>query len=321
VNKKRIDQFFLARWKITILYFIFAVLIFAVRGYALDTTIRNLVHQVSNQPTSSTIEAALNQTEKKLWLARGETVIFLAFVSYFLASIATRSLKKSAVQQHKFIAQVSHELRTPLTIMKTSKEVALRHKDRLTREEVLNILESNLTEVDQMSQTIQFLLDFSDFENRYKNIAIHCVSLNTIIQKAVTLLSATAKKAQVALEVGGEVVEVKGNEVALEGVIVNLVKNAITHTPAGGSVTLKTSRINNQILVTISDTGKGIPSQDLPHIFKPFFKGSSTENQAKDGLGLGLSIVKEIIHLHHAKIKVSSIEHTGTIFTLIFPQP
>jgi signal transduction histidine kinase len=112
----------------------------------------------------------------------------------------------------------------------------------------------------------------------------------------------------------GGFLEVDGNKAGLERVIMNLIQNAIEHTPKGGSITLDVSQNTSRAMLVISDTGSGIDEKDLPHILERFYKGNGTA-----GSGLGLSIVKEIVDQHVGSVSIESTKGKGTKVTLLFP--
>ncbi len=110
---------------------------------------------------------------------------------------------------------------------------------------------------------------------------------------------------------------VPGNEVALRELMANFIKNAIAHTPHGGRITLCVKEDESGTTFSVSDTGKGIPLSDQKKIWNPFHRGSGAEVSA-DGMGLGLSIVREIAHLHHAAVGLQSVEGEGSTFSVSF---
>jgi two-component system phosphate regulon sensor histidine kinase PhoR len=144
------------------------------------------------------------------------------------------------------------------------------------------------------------------------------VNLSQIASKAINILQKRAGERGVTLHLfdrGAAIVY--GNVTALEELLLNIIKNAINYTPRGGKVEVTLKHNFDEVLLTVHDTGLGIPSNDLPHIFEPFYKASNTMDK-KEGVGLGLAIVKEIAHMHQAKLDVKSREGKGTIFSVHF---
>jgi two-component system, OmpR family, sensor kinase len=114
---------------------------------------------------------------------------------------------------------------------------------------------------------------------------------------------------------------VSGDPDRLKQVLVNLVGNAIQYTPTGGDIVLSLSKSDNQAKLTISDTGPGIPAEDLPHVFERFYRGEKSRSRSLDGkgFGLGLSIAYWIIKNHNGRIDVNSHEGRGTTFCIWLP--
>ena len=112
-----------------------------------------------------------------------------------------------------------------------------------------------------------------------------------------------------------------GDQDRLKQVLVNLIGNAINYTPSGGVVTIDLGKASNQAKLTIHDTGPGIPTEDLPHVFERFYRGEKSRTRSKDGkgFGLGLSIAYWIVRNHGGRIEVESIEGQGTTFCTWLP--
>jgi len=112
---------------------------------------------------------------------------------------------------------------------------------------------------------------------------------------------------------------VMGDEESLLRVFTNVIGNAVKYTPSGGKITIKASAEEYYVLVSIADTGIGIPPDKLPFIFEPFFRVKGKEDRYR-GSGLGLTFCKKIMDAHHGEIEVTSQEGTGTTFVLKFPR-
>jgi len=112
---------------------------------------------------------------------------------------------------------------------------------------------------------------------------------------------------------------INGVRVYLEEALLNLLKNSLKYTPAGGKVIFEVTASSGLISVRVEDTGIGIPAADLPHVFEEFYRASNAKSREKKGTGLGLSITKQIVEMHHGKIDVESTLGKGTIFRLTLP--
>lgn len=220
--------------------------------------------------------------------------------------------------QRRFLADVSHELRTPLTVIKG--EVGLMRKIGQIDEESLSSVEA---EVDRLTRLVGDLLLLAQAESGRLPLDKKPVELDTIMlevfQQMRTLIG---DRLQLSI---GEIdqVMVNGDRDRLKQVLVNLVGNAIQYTPSGGKVTLNLEKTNDQARLIISDSGPGIPAQDLPHIFERFYRGERSRKRTggaqSSGFGLGLSIAYWIVRHHGGVIEVNSREGVGTTFCVWLP--
>ncbi len=303
------------------LYLIIGALIFMLYGWVLNSSTLKAVYNVSVSQNGHPVDVAFDLYRKHTVQRRFVMAALFAVSAYFFTEFALRPVRKTAELQKRFIAIVSHELRTPLAIMKNSSEVALRNPAALDHEKALRIIKSNLEETDRLSQTVQFLLNFSLLRTQKRIPEVRQIVLTELVEKLIPLLETEAVERSVQLECAFEDAgNVLGNQIALEGLIINLVKNAIAHSPKGGVVTIKTEKIKSRVRFSVSDTGKGIAKKDLPYIFEAFYRGKDEDEleETHNGFGLGLSWVKEIANFHSAYIDVDTNEKKGTTFTITF---
>ncbi len=315
------DLFASAQLKITVLYIFVGGITFILTGLYVDYVTRQAFVELLGKPVDLSGYndfAIFSQLMRISWIIRLVGLIMFVGIAYFLSEVTLRPAKKAHLEQRRFIANVSHELRTPLSVLKTSAEVALLQGGKLTREQAIDVLKSNIEEVDRMSKIIQFFLNFSTAQNKIDRVQMSAVNLSQITSKAINILQKRAVEKNITLRLidkGAAVVY--GNVTALEEMLLNIIKNAITYTVKGGIVEVTLKHSFDEVLLTVHDTGRGIPSEDLPHIFEPFFKASNTVEK-KEGVGLGLAIVKEIALMHRAHIDVKSKIGKGTTFSIHF---
>ena len=151
-------------------------------------------------------------------------------------------------------------------------------------------------------------------------LTIQSVELDTLLLDVIKELHLLAGE-RVQLKISEiDQVQVNGDPDRLKQVLVNLISNAIKYTPGSGVVTIDLTKVVNQSKLVIRDTGPGIPTEDLPHIFERFYRAEKSRTRSKtSGFGLGLSIAYWIINNHGGKIEVESQEGSGTIFTIWLP--
>ena len=263
-----------------------------------------------------------------LWL---HTVAWFIFVGILVAAISfwvllvrilVRPARDTLHYQKLFISNVAHELRTPLSTIKTSTEVAL--LDEKLPHSVRTTLTDTICELDRISEIINNLLSLNTL-NRPEHIEFQNIDLGPLLDQAVTHLSSYARERSIEMMVKKDTYRtVWGNATALEQVMENLIKNAISYTPrnAGGIVTISLHPdYHGSILFSVTDNGIGIAQKDLFHIFEPFYRAdkSRVRNVRKIGSGLGLTIVNEIVRIHHGKIQIQSVPRKGTTVSVLLP--
>ncbi len=219
-----------------------------------------------------------------------------------------------------FISNISHELRTPLASLKalteTLQEGAL--DDPPAARKFLMQIE---TEVDSLSHMVSELLELSRIESGQVPLRLKPASPYEILHKAVDRLGIQAERAglKVIIDCDPNIPQVFADPSRLEQVVGNLLHNAIKFTPAGGQITLSAKPQDGKVLFCVSDSGIGIPAEDLPRIFERFYK--TDRARASGGTGLGLAIAKHVVEAHGGTIWAESVESQGSKFFFLIPQP
>ena len=217
--------------------------------------------------------------------------------------------------QRRFMADVSHELRTPLTVIRGNLDL-FRRTGRMEAES----LEAVVSEVDRMTRLVQDILLLAQAESGKLPLAHEVVELDTLLLEVfqqAKLLAQGRHEIRLGQEDQARVV---GDRDRLKQVLLNLVGNAVEHTPAGGVVTMALACVGGWCRLTISDTGPGIPREDLPHIFERFYRVDRARRRSgSGGAGLGLSIAYWIVRMHDGRIEVASEEGRGTTFSVWLP--
>ncbi len=344
------DLFATARFKIIFWYAVVGLIILAVAGalvytYLITTiqhtvaTIQSLLfspHAINDQATSAAITNSINADLEKMSVVVGGWIVFTMVLSaYVLSEIILWPIRRAMSRQKRFIADVSHELRTPLSVMRMTTEVALMEyplegsptgEERPHAHELVEAMRNNLEEVDRMTRVTQFLLDFSNPERRratYERAPVDVTEVAHTTTKSMLPLAAGKNITLTFLE-PAERIAVLGNTTAIGELLTNLIKNAVAYTPQGGSVSVHISRTGRRwgdsVTLSVKDTGIGIPPEDLPNIFEPFYRAM---NARRDGSstnsGLGLAIVRDIAEMHGATIATKSEVGKGTSISISFP--
>jgi heavy metal sensor kinase len=219
---------------------------------------------------------------------------------------------------NRFSADASHELRTPLTIIQGELEV-LANDPSLTPEKVERVGDI-LEEVERLSHIVEGLLLVSRLEAGEAQMKWSVVNFGELVSSTaeqMELLS-TDKLLKLKTEIGPQTM-VEGDEIRLRQVVVNLLDNAIKYTPEGGSILLKVYSSANLAFFEITDTGIGISSTAMPHVFNRFFRAEEAKAGRVQGSGLGLTIVQSITEAHRGHVYVESNATGGTKFRIELP--
>lgn len=218
--------------------------------------------------------------------------------------------------QHQFTSNAAHELRTPLALIQTQMDLYAEEQEEIP-EKLSDTMGMIREQTERLSEMVRILLDMSELQTVPCNDRI---SLTPMIEEVLTDLSSLAREDDITLEQSGEDCEIKGSDILIYRVIFNLVENAIKYNRTGGRVSVATSMCDDKVCVSISDTGYGVPDEFRDHIFQPFFRIDGSGNRTLGGIGLGLSLVWEIIHLHGGTVMISESNENGTVLLLEFPR-
>ncbi len=227
-------------------------------------------------------------------------------------------LQKVFESQRQFISDAAHELKTPLAAMKGHMEVALQ-RPRAT-DEYQETLSASLGQVEHLTRLVKSLLTLTQFAGEHPPVTLQPLLLTPIVKELVAELSILAKEKGCSLKAElQDVRAILGDAGQLKQLVINLLDNAIRHTPQGGSVTVTLHSSASHVQLTIEDTGSGISAEHLPHIFERFYRADPARDRGRGGTGLGLAIAQEIVRAHHGTITVNSAVGTGSAFTVHFP--
>ncbi|HVG17905.1 MAG TPA: ATP-binding protein, partial [Blastocatellia bacterium] len=220
----------------------------------------------------------------------------------------------------EFLATLSHELRTPINaILGWIHILRSENIDPEKRESALEIIDRN---ANAQARIVDDILEVSRIIAGNLYLEKTALSLKYVIEGAVESVQHLADKKQISLtsSLDSSVDIVLGDPNRLQQVALNLLSNAIKFTPPGGSVRVRLERANDYARLAISDTGEGIPSDFLPHIFDRFRQANSASTRKHGGLGLGLSIVHHLVNMHGGKVQAASEgEGKGATFTVDLP--
>ncbi len=227
-------------------------------------------------------------------------------------------LERSFERVKQFSSDAAHELKTPLTAIRGEIEVTLRkERDRSEYEEVLR---SNLEEVAKLQRVIDDLLLLARIEDRQQAPELERTELDEVVLEAFEEASEKAGRNGITMALKQvDEVSVAGKAVLLKRMVTNLIENANKYNRPGGKVTVGLVRVGAHALLSVEDTGAGIPEEALPRIMDRFFQVDRDRSSETGGTGLGLALVKKVVEFHSGKVEVQSKVGAGTTFTITLP--
>ena len=232
----------------------------------------------------------------------------------------TEELQLADQRRRNLTADVAHELRTPLHIIQGNLEGILDDIYEPTPEHITATLE----ETRSLARLIDDLRTLSLAEAGQLPLAMAPTLVSDLLADVVTSFSGQAEAAGIELHMEAaeelDAIPITADAGRLDQVLSNLVANAIRHTPAGGRIALGAHPVDAGVQITVSDTGEGIPAEDLPYIFDRFWKGDRSRSHAHGaGSGLGLAIARQLVQAHHGSIQVQSEPGQGAAFHINLP--
>jgi PAS domain S-box-containing protein len=233
---------------------------------------------------------------------------------------AEEKFKETMEIKSQFISTVSHELRTPLAAIKEGVSIVLDEVSGKLNKKQKKFLDIAKRNTDRLSVLIDGVLDFQKLEAGRMKLDIQSNNIEEVVSEAHETMALYAKKNEVELsfELAEDLPKAKFDRAKIIQVLTNLVSNAIKFTPEKGRVSVSIQHQNEKLIITVSDTGMGIPKEALPKIFERFYRVKRHGKQIQ-GTGLGLAIVHKIVMMHSGRIEVESEVDRGTTFTVFLP--
>jgi signal transduction histidine kinase/CheY-like chemotaxis protein len=274
---------------------------------------RRRIAEARLQETLASVEHQVAERTDELHVALNERAAAVE-----RADAARRAAEEASRLKDEFLSTASHELRTPLNaIVGWIHVLKMGFTDEEQRRKAVDAIDRNAK---IQTRLIEDLLDVSRMIQGRVALTLAPTDLRSIVEAAVVILRPAAAAKGIAVDVEGpdDVLPVLGDEHRLQQVVWNLLANALKYTSRGGKVTVVTGSEGNRAIVRVSDTGEGIDSGFLPHVFEPFSQGASST--MRTGLGLGLAIVKRLVDLHGGHITVESNGvGQGAVFSVSMP--
>lgn len=231
-----------------------------------------------------------------------------------------RQLQELDASKSELIHTMSHEMRTPLTSIMGYLDLVLDDDDTLSHDsrKRLQVVERNARRLHELATNMLLL---ARFESGDAVPSLASVDIDRMLRRVAEALRPLADSREVEVEITGDAATfVQGDELQLEQALTNVIENAVKFTPASGCVQIDVASAGGpDVVIDVSDTGMGIPEDDLPHVFDRFFRAANAQHQAVPGTGLGLAIVREIVRAHHGDVSASSVLTQGTTLRITLP--
>lgn len=292
-----------------------------IRGVTLPIIASDTGHPIGYVRVSQSLEE-FDETLRKLDLGLGGGIITALLLSSLGGALLTRQAMKPIQQSYErlkqFTADASHELRSPLMAIETNVEVALTYPDQNRSEADTEKFQAIASASSQMTRLTEDLL-FLARTDQLPKLNREVLNLADLLEELVRIYQPQAQKKNISLHMdASKPLHFLGDVGQLQRLFTNLIVNALQYTPEGGQVEIEQRHTGKQILVSIRDTGIGIPPNQLEQIFDRFWRAEKSRSYGSGGSGLGLAIAQAIAHNHDGWIDVTSQVNIGSCFTVCF---
>jgi signal transduction histidine kinase len=255
---------------------------------------------------------AMGDFESRIEITKNDEIGELCDTINYMAA----ELSQAENLKNDFISSVSHELRTPLTAIRGWGETA-KMSIGTDEELVKRGLDVVLSEADRLSGLVEELLDFSRMQTGRLTVVSQPFNISSLLEESVSMYAELSKKQGIELifTPPAEEIEVMGDMNRIKQVFINIIDNAVKYTESGGQVLINQIKEEACVRIEVSDTGVGIPAQDLDRVKEKFYKANKTVR----GSGIGLAVADEIIKQHKGLLFIESTEGVGTKATIVLP--
>ncbi len=232
-----------------------------------------------------------------------------------------RELEKTDRLRRELVANISHDLRTPLTSLRGYLETLSLKRDKISENERDRYVDSAIRQSDRLNRLVTDLFELARLDSGTREVEIEPLPLTELVQDSVQQfqLEAENKGVRLIARLPNGPATIRGDVGLIARTLDNLLANGLRHTSDGGEITVTLRDQEDEVLLTVQDTGTGIAAEDLPHVFERFFHGSRSP-AGSNGSGLGLAIARRVVDLHDGRIWVESRPHQGTTFFLSLPR-
>lgn len=232
--------------------------------------------------------------------------------------LEAKNLEKIDELKTRYFTNISHELRTPLSLIIDPLQQLKASINNPAQQSLLKLASTN---AQRMLRLINQILDLKKLEAHKMPLEAKPANINALLQAMIHSFQASAQKRKIDLQYISELdhLEVYFDAHKIEQVLYNLLSNALKFTPEGGKISVLLLQRNQSAEIMVKDNGSGIPADQLPYIFDRFYQADHSSTRQYEGSGIGLSLVKELVELHHGKVSVKSEARQGTSLSVQLP--
>ncbi len=270
--------------------------------------------QISREITAE--EMMLKQLLLLLVITSSLFVLLSAVLTWWIAGLTMRPIQQTWTRQQTYLSNTSHELRMPLTLIRASTEVVLRKLE--ADHAVRHLLNDVLSETIHMSKLSNDMLLLSLLDVGQLKLDQHRIQMSELLPQLQAQIAAFTQERGVALCIKRAEGEAWADSTRLRQILLNVLDNALQHTPTGGTITIDTCQSDAKVFVAVEDTGEGISEDALPHVFERFYRAANNRGN-KRSAGLGLAIAEMLTKLHGGEMSIVSQVGVGTRVTIAFP--
>ncbi|TQW41933.1 ATP-binding protein, partial [Clostridioides difficile] len=217
------------------------------------------------------------------------------------------------------LRSISHDLRTPLTSILGSSSTILENDDVIDKETRVELLKNIYEDTSWLTHSVENILSMTRIDEGKLDIEKRPEVVDEIIAESILRVKKFANSRDIKTNIPDEIIIVHVDVLLIEQVLVNLIDNAIRHTPKNSKIELTVKKESNQVLFEVADNGKGIPNEDIGNIFNRFYTKNKSRNLERRGIGLGLEICKSIVEAHGGEIVAFNNPSGGATFRFSIP--
>jgi two-component system, OmpR family, sensor histidine kinase CiaH len=285
------------------------------RVYSVRVTAPDRVAVIQVTRSTEPEHEALSKLLAGLLIGGAGGLVLAGAGGWWLAGKTLRPVRVAFARQHAFVSDASHELRTPLAVIRANAEF-------LQQEQPENVEARDIvSETDRLSSLVDALLAVARDDDRGAKALHTQVDLTEVVEATVASFQTVTADHELELtHATPENLMVMGDRDQVRQVLVILLDNAVRYTPAGGRIHVQAREDGKEAVLTVHDTGIGIPEEALPRVFERFYRADDARNRQSGGVGLGLAIARELVTRHSGRISVTSTEGAGSTFTVRLPR-